>query len=294
MSEVPDKLLPGTPLEEGEEREVVVDPRVFICSFPKSGTHLVEQMVQPFVLPMPAEKPWAGTFKDHSWTTKWIAIKKTLKRIGYVRDGTYAKGHLGYTSEIENYLYGIGAAVLFVYRDPRDVAVSLTHHILDGRTHSHNEWYQEVGFDAALLAVIKGLGPYTGVMERWNQYADWLEVPWVLGLKFNDLITDKESWCEKILRYVVGHCAAHRGYKATIAEEVLEKAIDDMVANSEKKERSPTYRKGESGGWKEEFKTAHIVAFQNSDLKWAEEYGLEEPWLVHLGFEEDRTWGQQP
>jgi len=287
-----EKLVPGTTIEEGEEKEVVVDPRVFVCSFPKSGTHLVEQIIQPLVYPMPAEKPWVGTFRGNSWTLNRIDPMKTARRIGYIRDGTYAKGHVGYTENIETFLYGVGAAVLFAYRDPRDVAVSLAHHILDGKSHPHNEWYQEIGFDASLLAVIQGLGPYASVLERWNAYAGWLDVPWVMPLKFSDVIADKERYCSEIVRYIVGHCAGHRGYEATLPQEAHDQAVELMVANSERTERSPTFRKGQSGGWRDEFKKAHVVAFMESDEKWSREYGLENSWLVELGFEDDGNWGE--
>jgi hypothetical protein len=286
-------LLPNTQIEEGERKEVIIDPRVFVCSFPKSGTHLAEQLVQPIVTPMPADKPWAGTFQDHSWTTRWAPVKKVLQRIGYIRDGTYAKGHLGYTETIENYLYGIGAAVLFVYRDLRDVAVSLTHHILDGKTHSRNEWYQAIGFDAALMAVIQGLGPYAGVLERWNLYAGWLDVPWVQTWKFGMLVNHKEQACRDILRYIVGHAAAHRGFGAELSQEVEDQTVALMIANSERTERSPTYRSGLAGAWRKEFKPAHCVAFAWNDWRWSEEYGLDEPWLVHLGFEDDPDWWKE-
>lgn len=292
-SEQTEKLMPNTQLEEGETKEVAVDPRVFVCSFPKSGTHLVEQLVQPFVLPMPADKPWSGTFKGNSWTLNRIPVKKTLQRIGWIRDGTYAKGHLGYSEVLENYLWGIGAAVLFIYRDPRDVAVSLTHHILDDKPHPHNEWYQEMDFDGALMAVIQGIGPYAGVMRRWNEYAGWLACEWIGKLRYGDIMADKPRWSRIILDYIVEHSAAHRGYDAAMSDELREQAVELMVANSEHTERSPTFRKGGSGGWREAFKTAHCVAFAESDMKAADEYGLEEPWMTALKFEDDEDWWRE-
>ncbi|NIR62401.1 MAG: hypothetical protein GWN61_00725, partial [candidate division Zixibacteria bacterium] len=268
-------------LQIGESREVIVDPRVFICSFPKSGTHFVEQIVQTICQPMPTERPWAGTFQGHSWTTEWIHIRKTLRRIGFIRDGTYAKGHVGYQKETANFLWGNGAAVLFVYRDPRDVAVSQTHHILNGKTHGHNEIYQDIGFDAALLAVIKGLDVYAGVMERWEHYAGWLEEDWVLSVKYEDLLNNKREVLSDIVRYIVGHSANVRGYQATIEEDILESVIDAMDRNSSRTDLSPTYREGKSGGWKTAFKKAHSLAFKQSDVN---------DWLIKLGYETDKDW----
>lgn len=290
MAEEHESLIPGM-IEEGETKEVLVDPRVFVCSFPKAGTHLMEQLVRPLARPMPADKPWSGTFQGHSWTLRRIPVKATLQRIGWIRDGTYAKGHLGYSEIIEHYLYGIGAAVLFVYRDPRDVAVSLTHHIRDDKPHPNNEWYKDVDFDAALLAVIKGVGPYAGVMRRWNEYAGWLDVPWVLALRYGDLLAHKQEQTELILRYIVGHCAAMRGYSAVLSDEQVDTAVAAMVANSERTDKSPTFRKGGSGGWREVFKPMHVVAMHDTDREAAEMAGLEEgSWLVKLGFEDEVDW----
>jgi hypothetical protein len=284
MTEEVESLIPGTAklMEEGETKIVKVDPQIFIVSFPKCGTHLVEQLISPLAYPMPADKPWAGTFNSHSWTTQWIPLKKTLRRIGYIRDGTYAKGHLGYKPEIENFLFGIGAAVIFVYRDPRDVAVSLTHHILNDGMHGANEWYKDLGFDGALLAVIQGLGIFAGVMERWEYYAPWLDAEWVYSVKFEDLIADRVEQSKTILRYIVGHSANVRGFTATLEEEQLDEWSAKMVENSNQTDKSPTFRVGKSGGWKEAFKDAHIVAFQHSDKN---------DWLVKLGYEEDSKWG---
>lgn len=278
-------------LEEGEVREMQIDPRIYICSFPKSGTHLVEQLVRPICVPMPADKPWAGAFRDHSWTVIWDNSPNILRRIGYIRDGTYAKGHMGYKEEIELFLYGASIATLFVYRDPRDVALSQAHHILSGSMHSHNEWYQEMGFDATLLACITGMHKYAGVMQRWNEYAGWLERKWVLPLKFEDIIENKEEQCKRVVEYSTTFMAQSRGYEIEIPDEVMGKAVAAMVKNSERKEDSLTFRKGKSGGWREEFMEGHIQAFKYEDSKWAEEYGLEESWLVHLGYEEDDDWG---
>ena len=44
---------------------------------------------------------------------------------------------------------------------------------------------------------------------------------------------------------------------------------------------SPTFRKGKTGGWRDEFKPEHVAAFKRSDP---------DGWLVRLGYEGDGGW----
>lgn len=261
---------------------VAVDPRVFVNAFPKCGTHLGELIIQAIAEPMNTSNgAWAGSFADHSWTTRWIPDKAVFRRLGFIRDGTYGKGHLGYREDIMHFLWGIGAAVVFIYRDLRDVAVSLTHHILNEKTHSHPEWYKGLGFDGALLAVIQGLGPYAGIVERWEQYAGWLDIDWALKVKYEDIIAHREEACGAILRYVIGHAGRFRGYAIEIPPEEYEVGVRRMVKRSQRTDISPTFRKGQPGEWRECFKLGHKVAFRETD---------QAAWLVKLGYEGAQDW----
>lgn len=267
-----------------EEQEVIVDPRIYVNGFPKSGTHLGEQIVSALALPMNTSNgPWAGCFRDHSWTTHWIADKRVFRQLGFIRDGTYAKGHLGYREDLMHFLWGIGASVIFIYRDLRDVAVSLTNHILNDQTHSHPEWYKDMGFDAALLAVIQGLGPYAGVVDRWEQYAGWLDIDWVYSVKYEDLIANREEKCGEIMEYVLGHAGRFRGYSVEIPPEEYAKGLERMIRRSSRTDLSPTFRKGQPGEWREVFKEGHRAAFRFAD---------ENGWLVKLGYEDAADWWQ--
>ena len=271
------------------QKEVSVDARVYANGFPKSGTHLLEQMVQTMLYPVrfadvegQRKGPWAGSFYDHSWTKHWAPTPAIYRRLGFLRDGHYMKGHMGYRQDIETFLWGLGCAVVFIYRDLRDVAVSLTHHIITrGGSHSHPEWYEVLGFDGALTAVIRGLHQYDGVVERWEEYAGWLDVEWVMSIRYEDVLANRREVCGDVIRYIVGHNAQFRGYHATIPEEEFERAVDAMVENSLDTEHSPTFRKGVAGGWREVFRPWHVDEFKKSDAN---------GWLVKLGYEDDEDW----
>ena len=309
--------------EPVEGKPVVVDYRIFINGFPKAGTHLVEQYIKPICPPMKAEKPWAGSFAGNSWTENWIEDYQLFRQIGWLNDGAYAKGHMGYRRDIEMFLWGIGATVLFVFRDPRDVAVSQVNHILRGGFHPEPEPFQKIveeqGFKAGLKMCIEGwqgekIGPngpnfYSGVIARWRHYAPWIWVPWVLGLRFENLINEREQAAELICRACVGRAALHRGYIAKIPTDALETSVKRMVEFTYKTDKSPTFHKGTARQWepyfddeiKELWKEHDPVAAMPemfADVpaadKWKDYQRArdDEPksWLVRLNYEEDESW----
>ena len=307
-----------------EGKPVEVDYRIFINGFPKSGTHLIEQYIRPICPPMRAQKPWAGSFAGNSWTEVWIEDFRLFRQIGWIGDGQYAKGHMGYRRDIEMFLWGVGASVLFIYRDPRDVAISQTYHILEKGAHPEREPYQEAaekgGFREALKMVIRGYkgnernvttgkrNYYAGVMRRWRHYAPWLVVPWVMQIKFEDAIEKREMVAAAIVNFIVTRAALHRGYTATISEESRDRSVERMVAFTKKTEHSPTFRKGTSRQWQEHFDDEIKALWKKHDpprkldkniVNLAKSYNQTailgeadeaKSWVVRLGYEESEAW----
>ncbi|MEJ2688280.1 MAG: sulfotransferase domain-containing protein, partial [Gammaproteobacteria bacterium] len=309
--------------EPVEGKPVIVDYRIFINGFPKAGTHLVEQYIKPICPPMKTAKPWAGSFSGNSWTENWVEDYHLFRNIGWLGDGQYCKGHMGYRRDIEMFLWGIGATVLFVYRDPRDVAVSQVNHILRGGFHPEPEPFKELvereGFKAGLKWCIEGwqgekagpAGPnyYSGVIARWKYYAPWLYVPWVLSLRFENLIHKREEMAELICRACVGRAALHRGYVARIPSDVLAQSVEHMVEFTHKTDKSPTFYKGTSGQWQEYFDDELKALWKQHDpvaplpplyAEMAQARGWQElqravdaepqSWLVRLGYEKSEEW----
>lgn len=312
--------------EPVEGKPVEVDYRIFINGFPKSGTHLVEQMIKTICPPMRAERPWAGSFAGNSWTEVWIEDFRLFRQLGWLNDGAYAKGHLGHRKDIEMFIWGIGASMLFAYRDPRDVAVSQCYHILNREKGQHPEkepyWeaFDRGGFKAVLRMVIEGFqgeernattgepNYYSGVIARWRHYAPWMVVPWVMSMRFEDMIHRREDVAGAIVNLAVTRAALHRGYVATIPDDVKAAAVERMVAATYKTDQSPTFRKGTDRQWVEHFDDeikalwkqhdpiAHLpdnvrtVAerYNQHDILKADE--TPQSWLVRLGYEESEAW----
>lgn len=265
--------------------------KALLNGFPKSGLHLLVLTMRPLLKPAPVDHPifdqaWSGNFKYHSWSLEASQTERVTFKTGRMPPGTYLKSHMGFDQNIERFLYFFGCAQIFIYRDPRDVAVSQTYHIMEmpeeKALHPGRELYKELGnFDEALKAVIQGLDIYPGVMDRWEQYAPWLDVPWVFKVRYEDLLTDTETWAKSMLEYAVNRTARIWGSEADFQSEVTDVIVQRMAHTAHQTHMSPTFREGKIGKWKTHFTDEHKDLFKVSDKN---------NWLVRLDYAEDENW----
>lgn len=266
-----------------------VKPRIYVNGFPKSGLHLLELLVGALLNPSKVGThgtPDLGTYAYHSWTNELIDPRKYLWRLTCLERGNYLKGHSGHLQEIEAVMFWANIGHIFVYRDLRDVAVSQTHHILsdDSRlAHAHRSFYKMLGgFDEVLEAVITGIGPYPGVIERWEKFAHWLDVKWVMSIKFEEL-RDKDKlpeWCAAICNYVLynaTHLLDGKAGNFTFADGTRDELVELMISRSRQTDLSVTFRKGQPGEWREKFNDKHKELWARHDpANWIKELGYEE------------------
>jgi len=265
-------------------------PKFVLNGFPKSGLHLAELMVSPVVRAQENDPlfsdAWVGTFNGHAWTNEWLPLRAITYRLARVQAGRYVKGHCGHRDEIEQFSYYSGAAVVFIYRDLRDVAVSQAHHILnpDSRQfkHPNKAIYEELGsFDAVLAAVIEGLGPYPGVLERWALYAPWLDCEWVLAMPFERMRNEPERASAEILEYGMRRVIASVGLEMRLDDAQFAEMVRTMALASQQRQLAANFRKGNVGGWREAFTPEHKKLFKAHDR---------DGWLVRLGYEVGDGW----
>ncbi len=224
-------------------------PPTLANSFPKSGTHLLDQIVE--ALP---ERRNYGSFLE-SMTASYVfrerARESTLKYIRSIIPGELVRAHLFYNHEYDDALQQRRIVHFFIFRDLRDVVVSEAHYL-----RSMNKWHRmhphfrncESQEDAISLA-INGLPNssglyYPNVAERFNRFAGWLTSPTTFAVRFEDLTSEK---AEDSVRKLVQWYAERTNCDLDI-EQVTGAAIDSMNPG-----RSHTFRKSGSGGWKLEF-----------------------------------------
>lgn len=258
-------------------------PRLYINGFPKSGLHLLDLIISALIDASEVGRQGMaelGTFKWHSWSNDLVDMRNFLWRLSCLERGKYLRGHCGHLQEIEYLMWYANIGHIFVYRDLRDVAVSQAYHITSDDCqlmHAHKSFFKMMSFDDVLSAVIEGIGPYPGVIARWEKYIGWLNVEWVMKIKFEDLRNDLEAWCSNILNYSLynaTHLLEGNTGALILGEDTRTELIKQMVDRSRQTHLSVTYRKGKPKEWQSHFNDRHIELWkQNDPDNWIEQLG---------------------
>ena len=246
-------------------------PVLFANSFPKSGTHLLTQVMHGFAQIGPAVDsglPAVVTFDG--FTGRQRSQTEILSDLRRLLPGDIAYGHVHAFPGAVEFLCRAGMAAYFILRDPRDVVVSHVHYIAEmAPSHIHHRYYHEVldSFDQRLKASIAGVPrqelekaaskpvfePLPDIRERFEPYLAWLDRPEVLVLRYEDFLSERQQTVQRVLEH-----ATRRGFEPRCefeqAVRVLEASIDPQ--------RSPTFRSGKAGGWREAFNEEHRQIFQ--------------------------------
>lgn len=252
-------------------------PILFGNAIPKSGSHLINQVLQSFAKIGPFIKtgfPPVSRGEDNAKLVEETVHKNLLR----MRSGDIGYGYLHYKEPFISTLTEKNWAVIFLYRDPRDVIVSsvkyATHMNLQHGLHAY--YTQHLTTDEERIkAAIDGIQvpdfEYPNILDRYNYYIGWLQQPGVLSLRFEDLILNREKTFARLFEYVV-----ERGFQPKISRE---RALE-ILKQSVQPKKSGTYRKGQPGSWKENFSNRNKDDFKtvSGDL------------LIRLGYEQDRNW----
>jgi hypothetical protein len=254
-------------------------PMLFGNSFPKSGTHLLTQILAGFTQLGPFVEsglPPVLTFEGESGRPR--AQKLIAADLARLLPGDIAYGHLHAVADVQAELCREGMAPYFIYRDPRDVVVSHVFYVTDiNNKHVHHDYYTQAlkDFDERLEVSILGRPeiavPFPDINERFAPYLGWLERSEVLSLRYEDLLERPDAELGRIFDHAAARGFAYAGERAE-AVQALWSAI--------RPEDSPTFRSGRSGGWKKHFTPKHTKLFNEvgGDL------------LVRLGYEQNLNW----
>jgi hypothetical protein len=254
-------------------------PVLFANSFPKSGTHLLTQVLQGFTRLGPAVEsglPAVVTYRGDTGRERQPGeIMADLDRL---LPGDIAYGHLHALPQAVELLCQPGFAAFFILRDPRDVVVSHVHYVTDIEPdHIHHAYYTQVlkDFDQRLHTSILGLPddsiPFPDIYQRFAPYLGWLERLKVLCLRYEDFLQDRE----RTLGMIFDH-AIQRGFPTAKDRQAGIQALSGSIDP----QRSPTFRSGKIGGWQSQFSPENKALFKQvaGDL------------LIRLGYETDDNW----
>jgi hypothetical protein len=252
-------------------------PILLGISFPKSGTHLLDQILLGFSKVAPYAKRLHSFYAEYEGESGIKrAPEQALAWLDALRPNDVASAHLFARPEAITRVCLPRFVPYFIFRDPRDVVVSHVFYVTEMETrHVHHKYYQTLpDFNARLHVSILGRSDipmeFPDIASRFTPYLNWLERDEVLTLHFEDLINDRAATLTRIMDHLL--------VRATL--QTTRQLILDSLESSINPSRSPTFRSGKTGEWKKHFTDEHKKIFKDvaGDL------------LVKLGYEKDNDW----
>lgn len=252
-------------------------PPVFGNCKPKSGSHLLIQILKGFTQIMPYRYVEADPIRTIEKKGRRRTAEEILEDLQDIPRGVIGWGYVDASPENVAFLCKPHRVNYFLYRDPRDMLISQVFFATEmHEEHGMHEFYKSLpDFDERLNVAITGIdrqGLYmVNVRQRYASVAEWLEQPHVMSVRFEDLINNRDATLHAMLDEVES-----TGYKIPTprgtAVSVLAKSIQPR--------KSHTFRSGKTGSWREHFTVEHKGLFKDvtGDL------------LVKLGYEKDNDW----
>ncbi|MBN8207258.1 sulfotransferase domain-containing protein [Bacillus sp. NTK071] len=248
-------------------------PGFLLNSVPKSGTHLLKQILLglPETFHIPGNVIYEGLEKDHN---------KHLQKMKTLRDNEIIMGHIYYSERWAKLLSDNQIKQVFIIRDLRDVVVSLTYFIKSKLPdHPLYPLFTQSGTTQkdCYLSLINGVKTkdtkYGNIVEFFHDFRGWVNHNEVLTVTYEELMESAQSR-HKSLKNIAQYLTKELNYPLSINE-----MINHMEANI-LPSQSPTFRKGSIGSWREEFDDEVKEAFKKvaGDL------------LIQLGYEKNHVW----
>ncbi|WP_088103463.1 sulfotransferase domain-containing protein [Halalkalibacter urbisdiaboli] len=251
-------------------------PKVLINSVPKSGTNLLVQIINGI----------PGMFNEQYE----FYYKGNREKVLNLRNGEFVTSHIDYDETFSKKLEEKNIKHVFIYRDLRDIIVSMRYFIL-GKLPSHP---LRSTFNSHLLtqeeqleALIQGtqfvneeiqkqdsFNPHPGLYQEFKMIYEWVHAPGACVVRYEDFIKSKETKTaalNKIINYLWDDLK-----QIGMTKEELYTSIEKNI----NPKKAWTYRKGEIGNWKQEFSQKNKESFKQ----------VAGDFLIKLGYEEHLNW----
>lgn len=253
-------------------------PPIFGNAFQKSGSHLLLQILYGIMEIAPYRHLEQAPVRMITAEGRHRSMREILSDLSKLKPGIIKWGYLRYQPEfVEFFENHPQIAPLFIYRDPRDQLISSIFYAVDiHKQHAQHDYYSSISMDeriktAILGRKVPGLEFLPSIRVQYDRILGWLTTPGMLSFQFEDLVNDPRPQLERLLDFL-----ETKNIPIQVDRETALKTILDAI----QPEKSPTFRKGKSGGWRDHFSDKHIQIFKDAtgDL------------LIELGYETDNDW----
>ena len=252
-------------------------PILLGISFPKSGTHLLDQILLGFSSVAPYARRLHSFYAEYEGESGHKrAPEQALRWLDSLRPGDVASAHLFARPEAMKRVCSSAFLPYFIFRDPRDVVVSHVFYVTDMEArHVHHAYYQSLpDFNARLKVSILGRQDtdieFPNIADRFAPYLEWLDHDEVLSIHFEDLINDRLAALNRIIDH----------FLPRVPLQAQRQEILDSLEGSINPQRSPTFRSGKTGEWRKYFTEEQKKVFKDVAVDL----------LVRLGYEQSNDW----
>ncbi len=252
-------------------------PILLGISFPKSGTHLLDQILLGFSKVAPFSRRLHSFYAEYEGESgRKRAPQKAIDWLDSLRPRDIASAHLFSRPEAVDRVIKPRFVPYFIFRDPRDVAVSHVFYVTDMEAkHVHHDYYQSLSdFNERLKVSILGRPEldieFPNIAERFAPYLGWLDHPEVMKIHFEDLVNDRAATLNRIIDH----------FLTRVPLTTPRNVILDSLESSINPGKSPTFRSGRTGEWKKFFMPEHKKIFKD----------VAGELLIKLGYEKNNDW----
>ena len=252
-------------------------PVLLGISFPKSGTHLLDQILLGFNRVAPYSRRLHSFYAEYEGESGHKrSPEQAIRWLESLRPGDIASAHLFAHPEAVARVTTSAFIPYFIFRDPRDVAVSHVFYVSEMEpNHVHHAYYQSLpDFDKRLEVSILGRPEinieFLNIAERFSPYLGWLDQPSVMKIHFEDLIHDRAGVLDRIINHFLARVPLQADRNLLLAS--LEISINPS--------KSPTFRSGKTGEWKKHFNDEHKNICKD----------VAGHLLIRLGYEKNNNW----
>lgn len=244
--------------------------RLFVNSVPKSGTNLLEKLVQLIGVSHSRRSVAFSSIEGRHSVVKHllrtnhfsgVSIPVGLEMpvsvsmnwldhyISSIHGDEYLSGHAAYSEQFDYLLKLHGIKTIQIYRDPRAVLVSWAKYVSE----DINKWYpfhatlKKKSLQERIRFLVTGGAIdniyYSSFNEVLQRSGGWLNSQNTQVLRFEDLVGEKGGGCDEIQRETIAAFLQHIG--KVFNDEELGFLQSELYGGTH------TFRSGQIDGWKE-------------------------------------------
>ncbi len=245
---------------------------ILVISIPKNGTHLLRSIL--LSLPKTCSRLHlpSGIQGVNSCDALLAAGKSQLRNL---KPGSVYSWHLPYFPEIASWLDEHEIKRFFIFRDPRDYTVSLCQFIMKNPPHPppapYFDFLNSLRNDSErLMHCIRGftIGKATktnllspdclpDVNAMYRHFIGWRNDPNTCSVRYSDLASSQVPKSKNVQKNTFESMLRYLG---VIDQPLSNEAFGELLETGTDPKKSPTFRLGKVGHWKQVYRPEHKEA----------------------------------